>query len=89
MQKLAECSVSSTPSSKKISIFAYPFILVIYIYRIVLSPYIGNQCRFQPTCSHYSEDAFKKYGAVKGLILTIKRVSRCHPWHEGGYDPLI
>ncbi|MEA1979529.1 MAG: membrane protein insertion efficiency factor YidD, partial [candidate division Zixibacteria bacterium] len=53
MQKSAEYSVSSTPSSKKTSIFAYPFILVIYIYRIVLSPYIGNQCRFQPTCSHY------------------------------------
>jgi len=72
----------------KISIFSYPFLLLIKIYRYTLSPYIGNQCRYFPTCSHYAEDALKSHGVVKGLWMAIKRVFRCHPWHEGGYDPV-
>lgn len=75
-------------SQSNISIFSYPFILLIKIYRYTLSPFIGNQCRFYPTCSHYSEEAFIKHGARKGIILTIKRILRCHPWDEGGYDPV-
>ena len=64
------------------------FILVIRIYQLSLSPYFGQQCRFSPTCSHYSIHAFKQYGTIKGLYLTIMRLSKCHPWHAGGHDPL-
>jgi putative membrane protein insertion efficiency factor len=69
-------------------LLAYPLLFAILLYRYTLSPHIGNQCRYYPTCSHYSEDALRKYGAFKGSILTIKRLFRCHPWHEGGYDPV-
>ena len=70
------------------SILAIPLIFCIYIYRYTLSPFIGNSCRYYPTCSHYAEDALKKYGAFKGSMYAIKRIMRCHPWHEGGYDPV-
>ncbi len=73
---------------RKISIFSYPLILLINIYRYTLSPLFGNQCRYYPTCSHYAENALKEYGAWRGIIMAVKRISRCHPWHEGGYDPV-
>jgi uncharacterized protein len=57
-------------------------------YQIALSPYFGQQCRFSPTCSQYGIEAINKYGAIKGLAYTIRRLSRCHPWHEGGHDPV-
>jgi len=57
-------------------------------YRYAVSPLLGTNCRFTPTCSEYAVEAVAKYGAVKGIWLSIKRVSRCHPWHHGGYDPL-
>ena len=72
----------------KISIFSYPFLFLIKIYRYTLSAYIGNQCRYYPSCSHYAEDALRSHGALEGLILSVKRILRCHPWHEGGYDPV-
>ncbi len=63
-------------------------ILLVRFYQIFLSPLKGPTCRFYPTCSQYSIQAFKKYGFLKGLWLTIKRVSKCHPFHPGGVDPL-
>ncbi|MCX7836217.1 MAG: membrane protein insertion efficiency factor YidD [bacterium] len=63
-------------------------IKLIHLYRLTLSPILGNQCRFQPTCSHYGEEAIRKYGAIKGTWLTLKRILRCGPWHPGGYDPV-
>jgi hypothetical protein len=65
-------------------------ILLIFIkaYQYLISPMLGPSCRFTPTCSEYAAQAVKKYGAIKGLWLSIKRVGRCHPWHDGGYDPL-
>jgi uncharacterized protein len=62
-------------------------IALVRIYQLVLSPHIGSVCRFQPTCSSYSIAAFSRYGAVKGAILTIYRIGRCHPWGGHGYDP--
>ena len=64
------------------------FILPIKIYQLVLSPLIGPSCRFNPTCSHYAIQAITKYGAIKGLFLALKRISRCHPWGESGNDPV-
>jgi len=71
-----------------LKILSYPFIWLIKIYQLVLSPIIGPKCRFTPTCSHYAVDAFKKYGVFKGFWLAVKRISKCHPWGGSGYDPV-
>ncbi len=63
-------------------------ILFIKVYQWVISPLIGPRCRFQPTCSHYGIEALRRFGAVKGSWLTIKRVLKCHPLNLGGYDPV-
>lgn len=61
-------------------------IFLIRIYRYVLSPWVGNQCRFYPSCSHYGEQVFENFGFFKGMWLTACRLLRCHPWHAGGID---
>ena len=64
-------------------------ILCVRAYQVLLSPLLpANTCRFYPTCSHYSIDALRKYGALKGVWLSLKRIAKCHPYHEGGYDPV-
>jgi len=73
---------------KILQILGYPFIFLIKIYQYAISPLIGPKCRFTPTCSNYALKAFKKYGLFKGFWLTIKRISRCHPWGGSGYDPV-
>ncbi|MDE2996753.1 MAG: membrane protein insertion efficiency factor YidD [Bacteroidota bacterium] len=57
------------------------------VYQIVLSPHLGSACRFTPTCSNYTIEALRKYGAVKGFILGTHRILRCNPWGGHGYDP--
>lgn len=56
-------------------------------YQLVLSPHIGGTCRYHPTCSAYAMRALEEYGALKGLVLSIHRLLRCHPWGGHGYDP--
>ena len=63
-------------------------IYLVEFYRKFISPLKAPTCRFYPTCSQYSLEAFKKYGLIKGMFLTIKRILKCHPFHPGGYDPL-
>jgi uncharacterized protein len=63
-------------------------ILLIKGYRAILSPIMGNQCRYYPTCSCYTEEAIKRHGALRGSWLGLRRIARCHPWHEGGIDPV-
>jgi putative membrane protein insertion efficiency factor len=60
---------------------------IVRLYQIFLSPFLGGQCRFQPTCSHYFIEAVRKYGAISGSLRGIRRILRCHPYHPGGYDP--
>ncbi len=60
----------------------------IKLYQLCISPFIGNRCRFHPSCSTYTLEAVTEHGAIKGSILSIKRISRCHPWSDGGYDPV-
>lgn len=55
---------------------------------MTLSHLIGNQCRFYPSCSHYTQDAVREHGSAKGCYLGIRRILRCHPFNEGGYDPV-
>ncbi|NOY61643.1 MAG: membrane protein insertion efficiency factor YidD [Gammaproteobacteria bacterium] len=65
-----------------------PFILLIRVYRYILSPLLGTNCRFYPSCSSYAETALSRYGLFKGGWLSLCRVARCHPWHHGGVDPV-
>ena len=57
-------------------------------YRLLLSPWLGNSCRFEPTCSVYAVGALERHGALAGSYLTVKRLGRCGPWCEGGHDPV-
>ncbi|MCW5654795.1 membrane protein insertion efficiency factor YidD [Hydrogenophaga sp.] len=57
-------------------------------YRLLLSPWLGNGCRFEPTCSVYAIGALERHGALQGSYLTLRRLARCHPWCEGGHDPV-
>lgn len=61
---------------------------LIRFYKLSISPLLPNACRYQPTCSQYGLEAFKKYPFFKAAWLTIRRISRCHPWGGHGYDPL-
>lgn len=64
------------------------FIVIISCYQACLSPFLGNNCRFYPSCSSYAQEAIAKHGVVKGIYLAVRRLARCHPWHEGGVDPV-
>ncbi|MCZ6565388.1 MAG: membrane protein insertion efficiency factor YidD [Gammaproteobacteria bacterium] len=63
-------------------------ISLIKAYRFILSPWLGMHCRFHPTCSVYAIEAIQQHGVLHGSYLAIKRLGRCHPWHEGGIDPV-
>lgn len=65
-----------------------PLILLLRAYRYAVSPFLGNHCRFHPSCSEYAETAIRHHGLLRGGWLSIRRLSRCHPWHEGGVDPV-
>ena len=65
---------------------AYIVSLPVRAYRVVLSPWVGHGCRYQPTCSAYSLEALEKHGAIKGTYLTVRRIMRCHPWGGSGID---
>lgn len=64
------------------------FIAPIRFYQYFLSPWVGNNCRFTPTCSAYAIEAIEKHGPLKGLWLAARRIGRCNPWCKGGHDPV-
>ncbi|WP_084546042.1 membrane protein insertion efficiency factor YidD [Marinomonas profundimaris] len=64
------------------------FILLVKGYQFLISPLLGNNCRFYPSCSQYMIQAIERFGVIKGVYLGVKRLSKCHPWHEGGMDPV-
>ncbi|MDC9727312.1 MAG: membrane protein insertion efficiency factor YidD [Candidatus Thioglobus sp.] len=66
----------------------YLLLIPIKFYQLVISPWLGSNCRFQPTCSQYAYDSVKLHGFFKGFALSAKRIGKCHPWHEGGFDPV-
>ena len=70
------------------AILSLPFIALIKLYQLIISPWLGNQCRYTPTCSQYGIEALRKYGPLKGLWLTAKRIARCNPWGSHGHDPV-
>jgi putative membrane protein insertion efficiency factor len=66
----------------------FALLLLIRVYRYLISPWLGYHCRFHPTCSSYAMTAIERHGALRGSYLTLRRLSKCHPWHEGGLDPV-
>lgn len=69
-------------------ILRFPFLMLIYFYKIIISPLFPATCRFTPTCSQYALEAFKKHSIFKAIWLTLKRILSCHPWGKKGYDPV-
>jgi len=61
---------------------------LIGLYRTLVSPFLGSTCRYYPSCSEYAQTAVTRFGVVKGGWMSVRRISRCHPWHEGGLDPV-
>ena len=69
-------------------VFSFLLLAVIYIYQNFISPFIPARCRYTPTCSQYSKESIKKHGPFKGIVLTFKRIIKCHPWGGSGHDPI-
>jgi putative membrane protein insertion efficiency factor len=67
---------------------AWPLIQLVRLYKLAISPWFGANCRFEPTCSSYAIQALQVHGVLKGTILAVKRMGRCHPWGTSGYDPV-
>ena len=68
--------------------FVFVLALPIRLYRLIFSPWVDFNCRYQPTCSAYALEALEKHGAIKGSYLMVHRICRCHPWGGDGYDPI-
>lgn len=64
------------------------FLALISFYQRYISPVLGSNCRYYPTCSHYTYDAVERYGPLRGLWMGLRRIARCHPWAKGGFDPV-
>ena len=70
-------------------VFIFPLVKLIRLYQILISPYLGSNCKFSPTCSNYAIEALKKYGLIKGFYLTSIRILKCNPWNKNcGFDPV-
>ena len=88
--------MKSTESTENDSASARPapglvargLLLLIEAYRLLLSPFLGGQCRFEPSCSRYGAEAIARHGAWRGTLLTLRRLLRCQPFHPGGFDPV-
>lgn len=69
-------------------VLALPLLAIVWLYRNGISPLFGVNCRFEPSCSAYAEEALRVHGGFKGGWLMLKRIGRCHPWGGSGYDPV-
>jgi putative membrane protein insertion efficiency factor len=70
------------------SLLALVFVFLIYAYRVVVAPHLVGACRFAPSCSQYAEESVRRFGPWRGGWLALRRLSRCHPFHPGGWDPV-
>lgn len=69
-------------------LLAWPLLGLVALYRLLISPWLGNNCRFEPSCSAYAMEALRTHGAFRGTWLAVRRIGRCHPWGGSGYDPV-
>lgn len=69
-------------------ILTFPIVVLIKFYQLAISPWLGKNCRYHPTCSHYTLEALKVHGLFRGGWLALKRIASCHPWGGEGYDPV-
>ena len=69
-------------------VLAWPLLGLVWLYRLLVSPWLGNNCRYDPSCSQYALDALRAHGAFRGSLLAVQRIGRCHPWGGSGYDPV-
>ena len=67
---------------------AWPLVQLLRVYRLLISPWLGANCRFEPTCSTYAIEALRTHGLLRGTRLAVSRIARCHPWGGSGYDPV-
>ncbi len=77
----------AAPALPVTSPLAWPALLAIRLYQILVSPLLGPSCRFEPSCSCYAAECLRRFGFIRGAYLALRRVLRCHPFHPGGYDP--
>ena len=80
----SRCSIDAPMRSPIVSVL----VALVRGYKYAVSPFLGMNCRFAPSCSEYAVEALERHGALRGLWLAARRVSRCHPWHPGDYDPV-
>ena len=73
---------------RAVRVAALPFVGLIRLYQLAVSPWLGGNCRFQPTCSAYAIEALERHGVLRGGWLAVRRIGRCHPWGGCGYDPV-
>ena len=69
-------------------LLAWPLLLLVHLYSYAISPFLGVNCRYLPTCSEYTVEALRQHGAFRGTMVAAKRIGRCHPWGGSGYDPV-
>ncbi|MGV4413330.1 membrane protein insertion efficiency factor YidD [Chryseobacterium sp. T1] len=69
-------------------IITFPIVILIRFYQLAISPWLGKNCRYEPTCSHYTLEALRVHGFLRGGWMSIKRIASCHPWGGEGYDPV-
>jgi putative membrane protein insertion efficiency factor len=69
-------------------VLAWPLLVLVHVYRLGVSPWLGPRCRFQPSCSEYALEALERHGAFRGSALVARRIAKCHPWGGHGYDPV-
>lgn len=69
-------------------LLAWPLLVLVGLYRLLISPWLGVNCRFEPSCSAYALEALRSHGAFRGSWLAVRRIARCHPWGGSGYDPV-
>lgn len=69
-------------------ILTFPIVVLIKFYQFAISPFLGKNCRYDPTCSNYTLEALKVHGLISGSWLAMKRIASCHPWGGEGYDPV-
>lgn len=84
----SQAASSGSPPDDAPGPAARALLVLVEAYRVALSPLLGGYCRFVPSCSRYAEDALRRHGARRGLLLAARRLLRCHPFHPGGFDPV-